>query len=241
MRRSDREITDKRAIEGFIAKEQILRIAFYDEGDIYLVPVNYGYTHKNDRYSFYFHGAKAGRKYELSLSKPVVGFEIDGEYSLLENETACGYSAAFQSVTGTGTLQMVDTPEEKKAGLNALMKQLTQQPEWSYGDPMLEAVAVYRLDVHKLSCKAKARPGKSRSDRDGGKPECTKGAKKIKAEKLNRMWAISLMIISVLSLILGIAALTGFTIPHMPRMVLAAIQIAAGIVLIVSTVLKFRT
>jgi len=34
MRRKDREITDKKVIEDFIKKEQILRVAFYDEGDI---------------------------------------------------------------------------------------------------------------------------------------------------------------------------------------------------------------
>lgn len=42
MRRSDREITDKKIIESFIANEQILRVAFYDNGDIYIVPINYG-------------------------------------------------------------------------------------------------------------------------------------------------------------------------------------------------------
>lgn len=43
MRRNDREVTDKALIEQFVAKEQIMRIAFYDNGDIYIVPLNYGY------------------------------------------------------------------------------------------------------------------------------------------------------------------------------------------------------
>lgn len=154
MRRSDREITDPKIIEEFVAGEQILRVAFYDDGDIYIVPVNYGCLFENDKYTFYFHGAKAGRKYELSKRKPVVGFEIDGKYKLLENEMACDFSAAFQSVIGTGTLQLVDDVEEKKIGLNALMKQTTQHSEWSYNDKTLEAVAIFRLDVHKISCKS---------------------------------------------------------------------------------------
>ena len=155
MRRSEREITNKEAIEEFIAEEQILRIAFYDDGDIYIVPINYGYLHENGKYSFYFHGAKAGRKFELSKSKPIVGFEIDGKYKLLENETACDYSAAFQSVIGTGTLQIVDNMEEKKLGLNTLMKQVSRHSDWSYDAKMLEAVAVFKLDVQKIACKAK--------------------------------------------------------------------------------------
>ena len=154
MRRKDREITDKKVISEFINNEQILRIAFYDEGDIYIVPVNYGYTY-DEQYTFYFHGAKAGRKYELTKGNPVVGFEIDGNYSLVEGEDACDFSASFQSVVGTGDLSLVDDSKEKVKGLNTIMKQTTSKSEWNYSDKMLEEVAVFKLNVNKLSCKAK--------------------------------------------------------------------------------------
>lgn len=155
MRRKEQEITDKAAIEEFIAGEQILRIAFDDDGDLYIVPVNYGYLCENGEFVFYFHGAKAGRKYELSKSSPTVGFEIDGKYKLLAGETACRYSAAFQSVIGTGTLQLVEEREEKRRGLNALMQQTARRSDWHFDEMALDAVAVFRLDVHKMSCKAK--------------------------------------------------------------------------------------
>ena len=154
MRRKDREIIDKNRIEEFISRGQILRIAFYDEGDIYIVPVNYGYS-VGEQYTFYFHGAKAGRKYELAKSRPNVGFEIDGNYTLLESEMACEFSAAFYSVIGTGRLSLLEDNIEKVKGLNLIMKQTTSKEEWSYSDKMLEAVAVFRLVVNKLSCKAK--------------------------------------------------------------------------------------
>ena len=127
---------------------------FYDEGDIYIVPVNYGFSY-DEPYSFYFHGAKAGRKYELAKKKPIVGFEIDGNYMLIGSEVACGFSAAFQSVIGTGTLSLVEDNAEKINGLNTIMKQTTSKAEWNYSDEMLDAVAVFRLVVDKLSCKAK--------------------------------------------------------------------------------------
>ena len=155
MRRSDREITDNSAIEAFIAKEQIIRIAFYDDGDIFIVPVNYGYSVDNGRYTFYFHGARAGRKFELAKTSPKVGFEIDGRYELLEADIACDFSAKFQSVIGTGTLSLVEDKAEKILGLNCLMKQTTNKPELEYKDEMLNGVAVFRLDVEKMSCKAK--------------------------------------------------------------------------------------
>ena len=155
MRRNDREIKDKALIEQFIAKEQIIRIAFYDNGDLYIVPLNYGFIYENDKYVFYFHGAKAGRKFELSKSSPMVGFEIDGEYKLLQADVACDYSAKFQSVIGTGRLSIIEDYEEKIKGLNALMNHISGKSEWDYSKDMVDAVAVFRLEVDKLSCKAK--------------------------------------------------------------------------------------
>ncbi len=67
MRRNDREITDETAVRQFISGEKILRVGFNDNGEVYIVPVNYGYSEADGRYTFYFHGAAAGRKYELSL------------------------------------------------------------------------------------------------------------------------------------------------------------------------------
>ena len=155
MRRNDREVKDKALIEQFIAKEQIIRIAFYDNGDLYIVPLNYGFIYENDKYVFYFHGAKAGRKFELSKSSPMVGFEIDGEYELLQADVACKNSAKFQSVIGTGRLSIIDDYEEKIKGLNVLMNHISGKSEWDYSKDMVNAVAVFRLEVDKLSCKAK--------------------------------------------------------------------------------------
>lgn len=155
MRRKDREVKDKALIEQFIAKEQIIRIAFYDNGDLYIVPLNYGFIYENDKYVFYFHGAKAGRKFVLSKSSPMVGFEIDGEYELLQADVACNYSAKFQSVIGTGRLSIIDDYEEKIKGLNVLMNHISGKSEWDYSKDMVNAVAVFRLEVDKLSCKAK--------------------------------------------------------------------------------------
>ncbi len=155
MRRSDREITDKNEIRNFIDKEQVLRVSFNDNGDIYIVPVSYGYLCENDKYIFYFHGAKAGRKYELSKSEPNVGFEIDGKYEVIEADTACDFSAKYQSVIGTGKIHIVKDREEMIKGLDTIMAGSSGRAEWTYSEKMLNTVAVFRLDVDKMTCKAK--------------------------------------------------------------------------------------
>ena len=155
MRRSDREIADPQEIRAFIAAEQVLRVAFADDGEIYIVPVNYGYVQEGDKSVFYFHGALDGRKYALSQCAPYVGFEIDGNYRPLHHEQACKFSAAFQSVVGNGQVQLVTDGEEKKMGLNAIMAQVSGKSDWSYSEQALEKVAVFRLNVERMTCKAR--------------------------------------------------------------------------------------
>ena len=153
MRRKERQITDVSQIKDFILSEQILRVGFQDKDDIYIVPVNYGFIIEDEKYVFYFHGAKAGRKYELAKLNPKVGFEIDGKYSLVDGELACDYTAHFQSVIGNGILSLVENLDEKVFALNSIMKQTTQNSEWTYSKEMLNGVAIFRLDVENFSCK----------------------------------------------------------------------------------------
>ena len=155
MRRNDREITDKNAIEGFIADEKIIRIGFGDNGEVYIVPVNYGYSVENGEYTFYFHGAMAGGKYELAKSAPSVGFEIDGRYELIGADTGCGHSARFMSVIGTGKLSVVSDNDEKLTALNCIMNQATSREGWDYRQDVLERTALFKLEVIKMTCKAK--------------------------------------------------------------------------------------
>lgn len=153
MRRKDREITDCTKIEQIIASCHCCRIGFYDEGQIYIVPLNFGYVFENEQFVFYFHSAKEGRKVDLIKSSPHVGFELDTNYKLHEADTACDHSAQFQSIIGTGVVNIVESPEEKKNGLLTMMKQNTGKGDWSFSDQMLNAVCVFKLTVDSISCK----------------------------------------------------------------------------------------
>lgn len=155
MRRNDREITDSAQIERFISDEKIIRIGFCDNGEVFIVPVNYGYSVDNSRFTFFFHGAMAGRKYELAKSSPTVGFEIDGCYELIEAETACDHSAKYQSVIGNGVLSLIEGTDEKKAALEYVMKQAADRTGREYSAEVLSRTAVFKLEVKTMSCKAK--------------------------------------------------------------------------------------
>jgi nitroimidazol reductase NimA-like FMN-containing flavoprotein (pyridoxamine 5'-phosphate oxidase superfamily) len=154
MRRREREITDSASIEAFVAQQKILRIGFSSPDGVYIVPVNYGYCCDQGYYTFFFHGARGGRKFELALNTPCVGFEIDGEYELLPGETACLYSAAYRSIIGNGQLFLIEDEAEKRLALDTIMHQATGQDDWIFPSNAIRSVAVYKLVVGALTCKA---------------------------------------------------------------------------------------
>ena len=153
MRRKDREVTDPKRIADVISRCSCCRIGFYDDGEVYIVPLNFGYEIKDDTYIFYFHGAKEGRKIDLIQKNPHVGFEMDTDYALNETDMACGYSARFQSIIGNGIVSIVSELEEKKRELSLLMEHNTGKREWNFDEKMINTVAVFKLVVSKMSCK----------------------------------------------------------------------------------------
>lgn len=156
MRRKDREVTDAAKIEDIIRQCSCCRIGFCDDGEVYIVPLNFGYEIVNDIYIFYFHGAKEGRKIELIRKNPHVGFEMDTDaavYKKGESDLACTYTARFQSVIGNGIVQTVSETEEKRHGLALLMAHSTGKSDFTFDEKAVETVSVFRLTVMKLSCK----------------------------------------------------------------------------------------
>ena len=107
MRRSDREVTDPKQIRDIIDHCTCCRLGFWDGQEVYILPLNFGYEEADGKRVFYFHSAKEGRKIDLIAKAPRVGFELDTNYKLNEAETACGHSARFQSVIGTGVLRLL--------------------------------------------------------------------------------------------------------------------------------------
>ena len=153
MRRKDREVTDSTKIADIISRCTCCRIGFDDDGEVYIVPLNFGYQTKENTYTFYFHGANEGRKIDLMKKNPNVGFEMDTDYALHEADYACGHSARFQSIIGNGIVSIVSETEEKKLGISLLMEHNTGKRDWDFDEKMVNAVSVFKLEVTKMSCK----------------------------------------------------------------------------------------
>jgi uncharacterized protein len=148
MRRQDRQIVDEAQLWDILRSAVVCRIAFCDENWPYIVPMNFGCLDGK----LYFHSAMSGLKLDLLKANANVCFEVDTDVEILPGAEACGWSARFRSVIGFGRISLVEDPEEKRAGIRALVAQ--------YTDRKIDAPAVIpastvvlRLDVHQLTGK----------------------------------------------------------------------------------------
>lgn len=153
MRRKDREITDYSKMIEILKQCDCCRVAFTEENGPYILPLNFGFTKKDEQLVFYFHGSKEGKKMELIKNQKQVGFELDCKHQLVTGEIACDYSYLFQSIIGKGMIELVEDYDEKVTGLNVIMSQYSAQSHWDYQEQMVNSVAVIKLVVSEWTCK----------------------------------------------------------------------------------------
>ena len=109
MRRKDKEIKDKKAIESIIKRATVCRIGLAENDIPYSVPMNFGYKDN----CLYFHSAPVGKKIEIIKKNNNVCFEIDIVHEILQGKSACHTIMKYYSVIGYGKVYIIDDSEEK--------------------------------------------------------------------------------------------------------------------------------
>lgn len=154
MRRKDLAVTEPEKIDAIISSCDCIRLAFADGTHPHIVPLSFGFVHQAGVRKFYFHSAAAGRKVDLCRSLGYAGFELDTNRRVKPNEKACDFAMAYQCVVGEGEIAELTTPEEKTAGLEIIMKQLTGRGDWSFSESVLNKTCVFCLTVTEISGRA---------------------------------------------------------------------------------------
>lgn len=152
MRRKDREVTKISEIEKILNKCKVFRIGMVHKDGVYILPLNFGYFLDEDILEIYFHGAKVGKKVELLGGDGAIGFEMDCEHELIEDEDPCEYSYRYASIIGQGKATIVLDNLEKIKAINCVMKHQTGR-EFKFNQSMLENVLIYKIAVDKFSAK----------------------------------------------------------------------------------------
>lgn len=153
MRRQDRRITDPAMICAVLDKCRTLHLGLVEDGRVYIVPLNYGWTEENGRYILYAHSAAEGRKIDLIRGGADVGFEMETGVEYFDADTACGWGNRYESIIGEGSATLLSTPEEKRQALAAIMAHYSARRDYTFEDAMVDLVQVIQIDVTALSCK----------------------------------------------------------------------------------------
>ena len=148
MRKSDREITDRSVIDGIIRRCRVCRLGLSDNGQPYVVPLNFGY----DGQALYFHGPPEGRKIDVIRKNKRVCFEFDAVVAIVEAEAACDWGTRYRSVIGFGTAEIINDPEAKRAALTAIMAQYSSG-RFTFPEPIVNKTAVIKVNIEEMTGK----------------------------------------------------------------------------------------
>lgn len=96
MRRKDKEIKDRAAIESIIRCSKVCRLTMADGNLPYRIPLSFVY--KNN--TLYFHSANQGKKLDILKKNNQVCFEFDIDPKPIKADTGCEWEMKYKSVIG---------------------------------------------------------------------------------------------------------------------------------------------
>ena len=148
MRRNDKAIIDRAAIDAIIRRATVCRLGLCDGDQPYVVPLCFGY----DGASLYLHSAPAGFKLDLLRKNPRVCVEFDIDTELVRGADACAWGMKFRSVIAFGTAAIVADADEKRRSLTAIMRQYGSDAA-DFADAAVAGTTIVRVAIASMTGK----------------------------------------------------------------------------------------
>ena len=148
MRRSDKEITDRKAIEDIISRSKVCKLAMCEENRPYIVPLCFGF--KNN--TLYFHSAPKGKKIEILKKNPNVCFEFEIFTQIIKSAKACKWGMRYKSVIGFGKAGFITDDDLKRQAFDIIMNQYADG-SFIYDDALLKSVVVINVGIQSMTGK----------------------------------------------------------------------------------------
>ena len=149
MRRTDKEIADRRQMDEIIRGSLVCRVAVAKDNAPYVVPVSFGY----DGAAIYLHTAPEGKKIGCFEANPQVCFEFERDVELRRDpQSACKWTFSFESVIGYGTISELVEPAQKEHALNEIMRQYSGKA-WPFESASVARVRVWKIAITSMTGK----------------------------------------------------------------------------------------
>lgn len=150
MRKKEREIKDRKVIDDIIRHCSVCHLAMCNNDQPYIVPLNFGYDGRN----LYFHCAPEGKKIDIIRKNNRVCFEFDILHEIVKAKQACDWGAKYESVIGSGSVEIVDDLEAKKNALECIMLQYGSNAR-DFSEEVMKKTLILRVRIIEISGKAK--------------------------------------------------------------------------------------
>jgi nitroimidazol reductase NimA-like FMN-containing flavoprotein (pyridoxamine 5'-phosphate oxidase superfamily) len=149
MRRTDKEITNRREIDTILSKATVCRIGLVDNNVAYIVPLNFGY--KNN--CLYFHSAPIGKKIELITKNNMVCFEVDIDHDIVNTGIPCNWSSKYVSIIGYGKARFITNTEQKQEALNIIIDHYSPGKSYDFPEKNIYQTAIIIIEISQMTGK----------------------------------------------------------------------------------------
>ncbi len=148
MRRSDKEVADKKEIDSIIKSAPVCRLGLCEGDQPYVVPVCFGY----EAGRIYIHSHPGGKKMEILRKNPKVCIEIDSGIEPVPAQYPCNWSMKYRSVIAFGTCRILSGEDEKKHALTIILEHYGVEKE-EIPDFSPDGVDVISIDIETITAK----------------------------------------------------------------------------------------
>lgn len=148
MRRNDKEITDKKAIEDIILRSEVCKLAMCEENMPYIVPLCFGFKDN----ALYFHSAPKGKKNEILKKNPNVCFEFEIFTQVIKSAKACKWGMKYRSVIGFGKAGFIADDDLKRQAFDIIMNQYADG-SFIYEEALLKSTVIIKVEIHSMTGK----------------------------------------------------------------------------------------
>jgi uncharacterized protein len=123
MRRKDKEVTDRVAMELIIKRSSVCRLGLSDDYRPYVIPICFGFSDN----TLYFHSAPEGKKIDILRKNNNVCFEFDIDHEIVSADNPCNWTMKYRSVVGFGKASIIEGAQEKRGALAIIMEQYSDK------------------------------------------------------------------------------------------------------------------
>ncbi len=99
------------------------------------------------------HSAAAGRKIQILKRNSRVCFEIESPITIVRSAEPCHWGTRARSLIGYGQVEIVTDREQKKHGLDIIMRQHGKTGPNLYDEKRLDAILILKVVIESVTCK----------------------------------------------------------------------------------------